>query len=155
LDKNIESILINNQAQEESRMENSARKLSMVFGAGCLGGLVNSLAVWLCGMYGITAALGVKIAPQLSAAWLYPRIVWGGLWGFLFLLPLLRRKFLIQGLIFSLGPTLVQLFVVFPLKANKGVMGLDLGTLTPLAVVVFNAVWGLTAAIWLRWTKSQ
>ena len=134
-------------------MGNPAGKLSMVFAAGCLGGLVNSLAVWLSGMYGISAAIGVKIAPQLSAAWLYPRIVWGGIWGLLFLLPLLRRKFLAQGLIYSLGPTLVQLFVVFPMKANKGVMGLDLGDLTPLAVVVFNAVWGVTASFWLRWTK--
>ena len=134
-------------------MGNPAGKLSQVFAAGCLGGLVNSLALWASGMYGITEAIGVKIAPQLTAAWLYPRIVWGGIWGFLFLLPLLRRKFLIQGLIYSLGPTLVQLFVVFPMKANKGVMGLDLGDLTPLAVVVFNAVWGVTAAFWLRWTK--
>ena len=134
-------------------MGNPAGKLSMVFAAGCLGGLVNSLAVWLSGMYGISAAIGVKIAPQLSAAWLYPRIVWGGIWGFLFLLPLLRRNLLVQGLIYSLGPTLVQLFVVFPMKANKGVMGLDLGDLTPLAVVVFNAVWGVTAAFWLRWSK--
>ena len=136
-------------------MNNPAKKLSKVFAAGCLGGLLNSLAVWLAGLYGVTAALGVKIAPQLSAAWLYPRIVWGGIWGFLFLLPLLRRNFLIQGLIFSLGPTLVQLFVVFPMKANKGIMGLDLGTLTPLAVVIFNAVWGVTAAVWLRWTNSH
>ena len=134
-------------------MGNPAGKISMVFAAGCLGGLVNSLAVWLFGMYGITAAIGVKIAPQLTAAWLYPRIVWGGIWGVLFLLPLLRRKFLIQGLLYSLGPTLVQLFIVFPMKANKGMMGLDLGTLTPLAVVVFNAVWGVTAALWLRWAK--
>ena len=63
----------------EISMDNSAGKLSAVFGAGCLGGLVNSLAVWIFGMFGITAALGVKIAPQLSAPWLYPRIVWDGL----------------------------------------------------------------------------
>jgi hypothetical protein len=62
-------------------MGNLARKITLVFGAGCLGGLVNSLAVWICGLFGITAALGVKIAPQLSATWLYPRIVWGGIWG--------------------------------------------------------------------------
>ena len=136
-------------------MGNPAGKLSLVFGAGCLGGLVNSLAVWLGGFYGITAALGVKIAPQLSAAWLYPRIVWGGIWGVLFLLPLMKRNYLIRGLIFSLGPTLVQLFVIFPLKANKGMMGLDLGALTPVAVVVFNAIWGVTAAIWLRLTNKQ
>ena len=57
-----------------------------------------------------------------------------------------------RGLIFSLDPTLVQLFVVFPMKVNKGVMGLDLGALTPVAVVVFNAIRGITAAIWLRLT---
>jgi hypothetical protein len=125
-------------------MGNLARKITLVFGAGCLGGLVNSLAVWICGLFGITAALGVKIAPQLSATWLYPRIVWGGIWGLL-----------LRSLLFSLGPTLVQLFVVFPMKANKGVMGLDLGSLTPLAVIVFNAIWGLTAAIWLRWTNNH
>jgi len=136
-------------------MGNPAGRLSVVFGAGCLGGLLNSLAVWLFGYYGITSTIGVKIAPQLSAAWLYPRIVWGGIWGLLFLLPLMRKNPVIQGLIFSLGPTLVQLFVVFPMKADKGVMGLDLGSLTPLAVVVFNAVWGVTAAVWLRWTKYR
>jgi hypothetical protein len=113
------------------------------------------LAVWICGLFGITAALGVKIAPQLSATWLYPRIVWGGIWGLLFLLPLMKRNILTRGLIFSLGPTLVQLFVIFPLKANKGMMGLDLGALTPVAVVVFNAIWGVTAAVWLRLTNKQ
>jgi hypothetical protein len=45
----------------------------------------------------------------------------------------------------------VQLFVVFPLKAGKGYMGLDLGTLTPLLVFIFNAIWGIATAIWLRW----
>jgi hypothetical protein len=136
-------------------MGNLVKKITMVFGAGCLGGLVNSLAVWISGVYGITSALGVKIAPQLSAPWLYPRVVWGGIWGLLFLLPLMQKRLLLKGLIFSLGPTLVQLFIVFPMKANKGLMGLDLGSLTPLAVIVFNAIWGLTAAIWLRWTNSH
>jgi hypothetical protein len=39
-----------------------------------------------------------------------------------------------------LGPTIVQLFVVFPPKAGKGIMGFELGLLTPLLVVVFNAI---------------
>ncbi|MGD9043627.1 MAG: hypothetical protein PVG06_07940 [Desulfobacterales bacterium] len=131
-------------------MSNLARNTSLVFAAGCLGGLINSLAVWIFGELGITAALGVKIAPQLSPGWLYPRLVWGGIWGLLFLLPLMKTRIFSKGLIFSLGPTLVQLFVVFPMKANKGVMGLDLGLFTPLFVVVFNAIWGWTAAIWLK-----
>jgi hypothetical protein len=42
-----------------------------------------------------------------------------------------------------------MLFIVFPIKAGKGVMGLELGLLTPVFVLIFNAVWGLTAAAWL------
>ena len=131
-------------------MSNLARKTSLVFAAGCLGGLLNSLAVWIFGELGITSALGVSIAPKLSAAWLYPRLVWGGIWGLLFLLPLGQTSIFARGLIFSLGPTLVQLLVVFPMQANKGMLGLDLGLLTPALVVVFNAIWGWTAAIWLK-----
>ena len=135
-------------------MNNLAKKLSLVFAGGCLGGLLNSLAVWIFGDIGITSALGVKIAPSLSAPWLYPRLVWGGIWGLLFLLPLMQKRYLYRGLIFSLGPTIVQLFVIFPIKASKGIMGLELGMLTPLLVLFFNAIWGLTAAIWLRWANK-
>ena len=135
-------------------MKKLAKKLSLIFAAGSLGGLMNSLAVWIFGEIGLTSTLGVKIAPQLSAAWLYPRIVWGGIWGLVFLLPLLQKRFLYRGLFFSLGPTIVQLFIVFPVKAGKGIMGIDLGLLTPLLVIVFNAIWGLTAAIWLKWTNQ-
>ena len=135
-------------------MKKLAEKLSLVFAAGSLGGLMNSLAVWIFGEIGLTSTLGVKIAPQLSAPWLYPRIVWGGIWGLVFLLPLLQKRFLYRGLFFSLGPTIVQLFIVFPMKAGQGMMGIDLGLLTPLLVIVFNAIWGLTAAIWLKWTNQ-
>ena len=135
-------------------MNNLAKKLSLVFAAGSIGGLFNSLAVLIFGAIGITSALGVKIAPSLSASWLYPRLVWGGIWGLLFLFPLMQKRYLYRGLIFSLGPTVVQLFIIFPIKASKGIMGLDLGLLTPLFVFVFNAIWGLAAAIWLRWVNK-
>jgi len=125
------------------------RGLTIVFASGALGGLVNSLAVWLFGTLGITAALGVKIAPDLTPGWLYPRIVWGGLWGFLFLLPFLRHSLWLRGFIYSLAPTLVQLFVVFPLQTQQGSLGLQLGWLTPLFVLFFNAIWGITTAFWL------
>jgi hypothetical protein len=129
------------------------RIISITFSAGAMGGLVNSLAVWLAGLWGITAAFSVKIAPALTVAWLYPRIVWGGLWGFLFLLPMMRSRWLTRGLLFSLGPTLVQLFIIFPYKAHKGLMGFELGLFTPLFVVVFNMIWGVIAALWLRLTN--
>ena len=127
------------------------RDLSMSFAAGCLGGLVNGVGLWLAGQAGLTAALGVKIAPALTPGMLYPRVVWGGLWGLLFLLPFLRQgPWLSTGFWASLGPSLVQLFYIFPVVAHKGTAGLELGLLTPLVVVAANALWGWAAALWLR-----
>lgn len=130
-------------------MKNFLKNLSLTYAAGTVGGLVNSFGVWLFGAIGLSAALGVKSAPELTAAFLYPRIVWGGLWGFLFLLPFLRGSVVRRGLIYSLGPALVQLFVVFPFKLGKGWLGLELGGLTPLFVFFFNIAWGVSAAAWL------
>ena len=136
-------------------MNGLAHRASLAFAAGCLGGLANSLAVWLFGLLGITTSLGVKIAPLLTATWLYPRIVWGGLWGFLFLLPYLARSTFWRGVVWSIGPSLGQLLVVFPLKAQKGMLGLEVGALTPVFVLLFNAVWGIAAAYWLRYIERE
>ena len=76
------------------------------------------------------------------------------IWGILFLLPLAQNRPFQQGLLISLGPTIVQLFVIFPYQLNKGMMGLELGTLTPLFVLFFNAVWGVAAALWL-WASEK
>ncbi len=135
-------------------MSHFARNISLVFAAGCLGGLLNSLVVWFFGQAGIASALGVGISPALSASWLYPRIVWGGIWGLLFLINI-RGRFRYEGLIYSLGPTLVQFFVIFPYKAGKGFFGIELGMLTPLLVLFYNAVWGASTELWLRWIKGR
>lgn len=127
-----------------------ARNSSLAFASGCLGGFFNSITVWLFGFARITALFNVQIAPTLTASWLYPRIVWGGIWGFLFLLPFFPKKYLYKGILLSLFPTLIQLFIVFPLKANKGILGIELGSLTPIFVLFFNFVWGITAAFWLK-----
>jgi hypothetical protein len=120
------------------------RGLSLCFTAGCFGGLVNGLAVWLAGQAGIPAMLGVSLAPALTPAWLYPRIVWGGLWGLLFLLPVPRSGPATRAAVFSLGPTLVQLLVVFPHLTGQP-FGLALGALA----------WGLAASLWLAACDAQ
>ena len=130
-------------------MEVFLRRISLIFSAGALGGLVNSIALWALGMYGINAMIGVKLAPKLVPMWLYPRIVWGGLWGLLFLIPLFKHSPFKRGVIYSLAPTAMQLFVVFPHKAYKGYLCLELGGMTPVLVIVLNAVWGVAAAYWL------
>ena len=129
------------------------KKLLIYFAAGCLGALVNSLTVWLFGDVGITKHFSVSIAPSLSAAWLYPRIVWGGIWGLLFFLPMLNSKLIRKGSLLSLFPTAVQLFIIFPFKANKGIAGLELGQLTPAFVIFFNWIWGVVTALTVKFSK--
>ncbi|HXV28376.1 MAG TPA: hypothetical protein VD913_05350 [bacterium] len=131
-------------------MTQSLRNLTLVFSAGCVGGVANSLAVWGMGKSGITGAMGVQFVPDWTPAWLYPRIVWGGIWGVLFLLPLMRSSVFWRGILFSLGPTLAVLLIVLPFQAGKGYFGLELGLMTPVFALIVNAVWGICTAAWLR-----
>ncbi|MFO0995647.1 MAG: hypothetical protein U1F33_03115 [Alphaproteobacteria bacterium] len=131
-------------------MDAAAKRLSLAFAAGALGALAHGFALWFAGHIHLTAAIGVAIAPGLNTIWFYPHIVWGGLWGFLFALPVLERSWVVRGLVLSLAPTLVQLFVIFPERTTAGTMGLGLGHLTPLVVLVANGIWGLAAAGWYR-----
>lgn len=131
----------------------AARSLSLFFAAGVVGAFANSVAVWLFGELGVPRALGVALAPDWSAGWLYPRLVWGGLWGLLFALPI-QAALLPRGLLLSLAPTLFQLFVVFPAWAGQGVAGLELGMLTPVFVLLYNAIWGVTASWWVQGTQG-
>lgn len=125
------------------------RRISAAFTGGALGGLVDSFNIWALGELGVTAALGIGLRPAFTAPWLYPRLVWGGLWGLLFLLPLLRGRTLLRGMLFSLAPSAFVLLVAFP-GMGKGLLGLGFGTLTPLLVVALNLLWGVVGATWYR-----
>lgn len=117
--------------------------------AGLLGGLANSIGIWLCGFFGITTALGFNFVPELTMKWLMPRLVSSALWGLLFLLPFWKEKIYRKALVLSLLPAAFMLFVVFP-KMGAGLLGLEWGGTAPLFVLVFIAVWGLVAASWLK-----
>jgi len=127
--------------------------ISACLTGGAIGALINSLVVWGAGEIGLTLAAGAKIAPALTLPWLYQRLVWGALWGLLFLVPFQggRRRsnsVLAKGLLISLAPTLAQLFYFFP-EAGQGLGGLRLGVTVPVFVIVFNAIWGWVAAGWV------
>lgn len=121
-----------------------------VFGAGCLGGLVMCVVMWLFSRYGITQSLQVNLGGSVSPHWMSPRIVWGGLWGLLFLISVFSSNLFARSFIIALIPTLVQLFVFYPFYEGKGVAGLSLGLLTPFLVFFFYWVWALATAIALR-----
>jgi hypothetical protein len=129
------------------------KKILICFAAGCLGALAGSLVAWQAGELGITSWAGVSMKPLLRTAWLYPRIVWGGIWGLLFLLPLLKSRYLLKGTLLSLVPTAVQLFFIFPYETRHGMMGIGLGMWTPAFVLVYNWVWGMVTTVTIRFSR--
>lgn len=135
-------------------MPKNSALMAVCFVGGLLGGLANSLFIWMMGNWGVTSMLNVQIAPALTLNWLYPRLIWGGLWGLVYFLsvgvPRARRRWVRKGLYLSLLPTLAQLFVVFPYQLGKGQAGLELGLLTPVVVLATNLVWGLFTGIFTR-----
>ena len=126
------------------------RSLSLGFAAGAVGGLLCGLVMWFCGEIGIADHYHVQIRPQLTLPWIYSRVVWGGLYGFLFALPFMEDSYFLRGLVYSAIPSLVTLFILFPIFQHKGIMGARLGDLAWVAVVGYNTVWGLSAGLWLK-----
>lgn len=126
------------------------RTLPLCFAAGCFGALINSAVVWICDNFGLMEALQVRMPVAYSAEWMYQRIVWGGIWGFLFMLPLYKSSILMKGTIISLIPSLFQLFYVYPYLRGADVAGLNYGVLTPAMVLFLNWVWGIATALGIR-----
>ena len=135
-------------------MIRTSAMLAVCFCAGLLGALVNSLFAWLATTWQLPELLDVRMTASLSPAWLYPRLVWGGLWGLAYFLTVgpqnSRRHWARKGLWVSLLPTAFQLLVVFPYMTNHGWLGVRLGQATPLLVFLYNLVWGFSTGIFCR-----
>jgi hypothetical protein len=125
------------------------RKMSAAFTGGAIGGFVDSVNIWMMGQSGISDMIGLSMKPAFTTSWLYQRMVWGGLWMLLLMLPLLRKRVLLRGCLFSLLPSAMMLFMVLP-GMGKGLLGLDFGMVTPLVVIGLNCIYGMVASLWYR-----
>lgn len=121
--------------------------------AAALGAAIMCVAMWLATRYGLMKALNVAIAGSVSPAWMYPRIVHGGLWGLLFLLPIFSSSLLARSFVIALIPSLVHLFIIYPYYQGKGVAGLELGFLTPFVIFFFYWIWSLVTSLILKLAK--
>ena len=125
------------------------RKLSGAFTGGVVGALIDSVNVWLLSHFGLLAMAGISMRVEFVGSWLYPRLVWGGIWALLLLLPILKKKVALRGTLMSLFPSAMMLFKVLP-AMGQGLMGLHLGILMPVMVVTLNFIYGLVAAFWYK-----
>ncbi len=121
------------------------------FVAGLAAAAVNTLAIWLAGVTGLAAGIGAAAA-TFSLEEILSRLAFGALWGMVFApLAFISKieRLVAYGVVFSAAPTVVQWFVVFPLKGS-GVFGLDLGVPTTLMVIAYNALYGLVLGFLFR-----
>lgn len=130
------------------------RRISGAFAGGALGAFVDSFNIWFMGKAGISDLLSVGMKPEFTPAWLYPRMVWGGIWAMLLILPLLKQRKMLRGCTFSLVPSAMMLFMVFP-SMGKGLFGLGFGVLTPVVVVGLNVIYGIVASLWYERTLAD
>jgi len=141
------------------------KKLSLLFAAGAFGGFCNVFFGWLFGMLHITKGLGIQMVVPLVPAVIYRQAIWGGIWSLLFLIPILNKRPVWKGVLLSIVPTLAALFIVIPARAKadtsglfigqNAMMGIYMGILTPVFVLVINAIWGIATALWLKATDKN
>lgn len=130
-------------------MSNALRGVALCFAAGAAAGFIKCVAAWLLVRYGIAAQLGASVLGSLSPVVLHPRIVIGGLWGLLFLLPMARSSVLVSGMLWGVVVAAAEL-VLFPLIAGRTPALL---TMTALVALLLWLVWGLASALLLRWIR--
>ncbi len=128
---------------------NKTKLLLLLFIAGALGGLTNSIVVWSLGATGITPALGFSMAPDFTLEWLFRRMFASGLWGIIFLIPVYKHNPVKKGAVISILPWLSSALVVFPFRMDVGFFGLGFGMGTPLWTLLFAAIWGVTGTVFL------
>jgi hypothetical protein len=123
-----------------------AQRAACYVTAAAVCGLAVTLAFWVLGKLGVPLLLGVGgPEPILDAPTVYRNMVWGGLWGLLFLLPVSPGSLWRKAMVLPLAPVLVALVVFIPLHGG-GLFGLDRGYVTPLWVYLVNLSWGFTTA---------
>lgn len=123
------------------------RNLSGAFTGGALGALLDSFNIWFMGIVGISDLIGISMKPEFTAPWAYKRMIWGGIWMLLLLLPVWRNKTILRGMVFSLVPSAMMLFIVIP-SMGKGMLGLGFGALMPVVVIGLNFIYGIFASVW-------
>lgn len=130
------------------------RKLSGAFTGGALGALLDSFNIWFMGVIGISDMIGITMKPEFAAPWAYKRMIWGGIWMLLLLLPIMKERIVLRGMLFSLAPSAMMLFIVLP-SMGKETFGLGFGTMMPFVVIGLNFIYGIFASYWYSKTISQ
>jgi len=132
-----------------NEVKNMIRKISGAFTGGAVGAFVYGINLWILAALGIINLIGTNMRPVFTASGFYQRMIWGGILMLPLVFPLWKSRIVFRGCIFSLLPSAVMLFVVFP-RAGRGLMGTEFGLMTPFLVIALNFISGIVAAYWYK-----
>lgn len=125
------------------------KKISAAFTGGVVAALLMAVLMWYLGRIGFFSRIGVSLRPELSSARLFIDGGWGGLWGLLFMLPVLKAQIVVRGLVLALPPAVFVLCYRMPHEGH-GVLGLNYGDWAPLVILVSWLFWGVVGAFWYK-----
>ncbi len=118
---------------------------TLVFHQGALAALY-AAGLWQKPPFSMAATGPLHVPAVISLAF------WGGLWGIALWLAILgapeARYWTLAVVLGALGPSLVALLIVFPLKGLPLAGGWDPKIIA--AVLIMNGAWGLGVALLLR-----
>lgn len=112
--------------------------------AGVFASLLTSLIFLALDLSGAFATLGVPMgAPPDFLPWLGIRLLYGGFFALLLLLPFFGTWILWQkGLLIGLIPAAELFFYRYPFDKGIGFFGLDVGISVPIVALFFSLLWG-------------
>ncbi len=127
-------------------MQKWLREMALCFSAGSAGALAKSGAVWGSARFAASTGLAAHLAGAQYPSGIYARIVWSGVAGFLFLLPLVRNNWIVRGLFWGFIAAALQI-VVIPVLGHGG---LHFALIPLLSVLALSCIWGLVTVLALR-----
>ena len=141
-------------------MQTKLAGVFLAFSSGAVAGFFQTLAIWICGQLGLFGLLRVALEVPFSLELFYRRVTWGGMWGLLFLIPLLPlARHLHRGLLLGLIPALASMLYFQPILNGHEFFALNLGYMMPVITVGFGLVWGALAGALLDraqgWTDEE
>jgi len=116
------------------------RRGSLAFASGCFGVILFYLVFRAGIASGMIKPPEAALKLLTSKLFLYRSVVWGGIWGFAFMIPFLKGKWWLRGPIVGAAATLVAIFVFRGGQADLTFV---------IGAVILNVIcWGMTAAYW-------
>ena len=115
------------------------QKLSLAFTAGVIGAG--------CLMLVRALIMGMPDSHLLFKQNLYRMLVWGGVWALLLVVPVLKNKWFVRGLLIAFIVIMFNFIVLMPLT-GRGLFAAHAGHVVFWSNIGFNTIWGVVAAGW-------